>query len=1149
MSAWIIEATSSCPLDEAEVRRLAEALRGEDIEAVVIAFLHAYVNPGHEERAAAIFRDVGASWEVVTSSSVSREYYEFERTSTAVVQGYLQPLVARYAKGLERRLGERRFSAPAFVMQSNGGLAPLSHLARSAARIVRSGPAAGVMAAARLAGRAGFENVITGDMGGTSYDVAVVMGGAPRVAEMTELDFRIPLRLPMIDVHTIGAGGGSIAFLDRGGILQVGPRSAGALPGPVCFGRGGTEPTVTDANAVLARINPAHPIGMKHLARLDVAGARSAMDRLGRSIGLSIEATAEAILTIINQRMAGRTRLLSVEQGHDPRDFALVMFGGAGPLHGAAIMREVGVRTMLIPPHPGVLCALGCAIADVRHDLSRTIERPVAGLDIGWVHEVLGAQRQEGLARLGESGVAFERVEVAHAADMSYQGQIHALRVPIEAGLGSGGDGRGLRGRLPARVRQHARGHSDDAGRPEIDRARRARRRPGGATGGPLAAARCADVKATRLFRQLAGHGDLWPRTAFPGCGRRWPRDHRAGRHHQRDRARHARARRRTLQHSRRDPLMDITAPVDPVTLAVVRGALEQIADEMDLHLIHAAISPIISETNDCAHGLFKPETGETIAQGGYGLPQFLANMQFSVQTVIAAAREAGGFKPGDVWILNDPYTSGTHLNDVVLVAPYFIGDRLFALFANTGHWMDMGGSVPGGWAPRATEIHQEGIIIPPLRLYDAGAYNAPLVRMITANSRLPRQIEGDLAAMVNVFTVGRRGLDALIAKYGAATLSACIDEMMQRSEAQMRSYIAEIPDGTYRITDYFDNDGVEDTRLTVAFALTVTGSDLFCDFTGTSPAAKGPMNIADSTTKSLCFVALKHIFPDVPVNGGAFRPIRFTIPKGCILAAAYPSPVGGTTDVIQRVIDVMFGALAQAIPALTPAAPFGTTGVATVSGHHPETGIYYVAVYPYPGGYGASAGSDGLINGTPPGSMAKFMSIEASEHRYPLRFEYYAIREGSGGAGRHRGGCGTTYGMTALADCLVSILGDRVDHPPFGVHGGASAAPNHVHLVTGGREWIPPFRSKLEKQPLRAGDSLHLASPGGGGFDRALARSADEVEQDLNQGLVDRVAAELVYGVVVEHTRILAGRPSYRLDRDATARRRQALRHSGLSD
>ncbi|MES2492100.1 MAG: hydantoinase B/oxoprolinase family protein [Pseudomonadota bacterium] len=575
---------------------------------------------------------------------------------------------------------------------------------------------------------------------------------------------------------------------------------------------------------------------------------------------------------------------------------------------------------------------------------------------------------------------------------------------------------------------------------------------------------------------------------------------------------------------------------VDPVTLAVVRGALEQITDEMDLHLIRAAISPIISETNDCAHGLYDAETGETIAQGGFGLPLFLASMQWTVQRVIAVANAQGGFKEGDLWFLNDPYISGTHLNDVVLVKPVFIEGELFGLFANTGHWMDMGGSTPGGWAPSATEIHQEGMLIPPLKLFDEGRYNAPLIRLITANVRLPQQLEGDLAAMINVFDVGRRGLEGLIAKYGRDTLRACITEMLDRSEREMRSYIAEIPDGTYRIEDWFDNDGVDDLPLKVVLAITVKGTDLHFDFTGTAAAARGPMNISDSTTFSMCLVALKHIFPDVPVNGGAFRPARFTIPKPSILAAAYPSAVGGTTDVTQRVVDVVFGALAQAIPELVPAAPFGTTGVATVSGRRPDSGAYYVAVYPYPGGYGASRASDGLVNGTPPGSMAKFMSIEMSEHRYPVRFDHYAIREDSGGSGYHRGGCGTAYGITALSDCLVTILGDRVDHVPFGVHGGGPAAPNSVSLTTGGKNWIPPMRSKAERVPLAAGDSVWLASPGGGGFGDPRMRDVSAVEEDLNAGLISVETAKRDYDVIVAGGAPTAGRVRYTVARRGRA-------------
>ena len=266
---------------------------------------------------------------------------------------------------------------------------------------------------------------------------------------------------------------------------------------------------------------------------------------------------------------------------------------------------------------------------------------------------------------------------------------------------------------------------------------------------------------------------------------------------------------------------------MDAVTLAVVRGSLEQIADEMDLHLIHAAISPIISETNDCANGIFHPTTGETIAQGRYGLPVFLAYMQFTVQSLIKVANAEGGFKPGDMWILHDPYFGGSHLQDVQLIAPVFVEGELFAIMATTGHWMDIGGNAPGGWAPRATEVHQEGIIIPPVKLYEAGRLNTALVAMFRANVRLPNEIAGDLAAMSNVFSVGTRGVEALVKRYGRDVLSECLNEMIVYSERQMRSYIAELPDGTYSYEDFMDNDGIIDTPLRVRVAITVKGDQM----------------------------------------------------------------------------------------------------------------------------------------------------------------------------------------------------------------------------------------------------------------------------------------------------------------------------------
>jgi N-methylhydantoinase A len=421
------------PLAEDEVRKLADVLKAQDVEAVVISLMHSYANPAHEDRIAALLREANDGWEIVTSTGVIREYYEFERTSTAAVQGYLQPLVSRYAKNLQRKLKDWGFSRDVLIMQSNGGLSPLSELGRRSAYIVRSGPAAGVIAAAGLAKQAGFDKIITADMGGTSFDVAVVINSEPRVAEKTDLDFRVPLRLPMIDVHTIGAGGGSIASIDRGGILEVGPRSAGSVPGPICYRRGGTEPTVTDANLVLGRIAVDSPIGGKGKIALDLEGARTAFAKLGKALGLDVEQAAEAVLAVVNLRMAGRIRLISIEQGLDPREFAMVAFGGAGPMHGAALIREVGIRTELVPPYPGVLCAMGCAIADIRYDYSQTFERRLDRADIGQIHEVLKRQRAEGEAQLRKADAPHSSVQVTHYADMAYAGQIHALRVPIEA--------------------------------------------------------------------------------------------------------------------------------------------------------------------------------------------------------------------------------------------------------------------------------------------------------------------------------------------------------------------------------------------------------------------------------------------------------------------------------------------------------------------------------------------------------------------------------------------------------------------------------------------------------------------------------------------------------------------------------------------
>jgi N-methylhydantoinase B len=578
---------------------------------------------------------------------------------------------------------------------------------------------------------------------------------------------------------------------------------------------------------------------------------------------------------------------------------------------------------------------------------------------------------------------------------------------------------------------------------------------------------------------------------------------------------------------------------IDPITLSVVRSSLEQICNEMDQHLIRSSMSPIISETNDCAHGIYDPRNGETIAQGVVGLPVFLANMQFAVQAVLAEATAQGGFAPGEVWILNDVYRGGTHLNDVNLVAPVFVDGELFALIASTGHWMDIGGGAPGGWNPDATEIHQEGIVIPPVRLWQGGERNDALIDTIMANVRLPREMLGDLVAMSSAVQMGERRLRDLVDRHGRATLTECLGELIERSERQMRSHIADIPDGTYRYADTLDNDGVVDEPLRIEVAITVSGDTMVIDFDGSSPAARGPLNLAAISTVSVCYVALKHIFPDVPINGGTFRPAEVRIPDGTVIAAQYPSPTSGYLEVGNRVLDVMFGALAQAIPERVPAAPFGTIGVVTVGGVHPDTGRFFVGVFPYPGGYGATPDGDGLVNGTPPISMANFVALEASEHRYPLMFEYFALRENTGGAGRYRGGDGTTYRIRPWAPLVVSVMGDRADSAPFGLDGGGPAEPNEVVVHVDGVDITPPMRTKLAKQPLGPGDWLTVASPGGGGHGDPLTRPLEDVDRDLNLGYITAESAETDFGVVIAERWTVGGHARFSLDPQRSAQRR----------
>jgi N-methylhydantoinase B len=566
---------------------------------------------------------------------------------------------------------------------------------------------------------------------------------------------------------------------------------------------------------------------------------------------------------------------------------------------------------------------------------------------------------------------------------------------------------------------------------------------------------------------------------------------------------------------------------IDAVTLAVLNGRLEQIADEMDATLFRAAFNPIIAEAHDASHGLYHADSGETLVQGKSGLPIFVGAMSFAVKAVIDKAQ--GEFADGDVYIFNDAYDGGTHLNDFKLVRPFFRHGKLFCHLASVGHWHDIGGNVPGNYNPAATECFQEAVLVPPVKLYAAGQLRSDVVDILRANSRQPNSLYGDMNGQVNALALGARRLNELLDEYGDAQVLAAMAELRARAVKLMRANIAELPPGRYHYTDWLDNDGASDTPLAIALDLHIERNRLTLDFSRSAKACLGPVNIARSTTVAACYVALKHIFPDVPANAGVLDPVQVIIPEDSMLAVRAPRPVGGYTETILRIIDVIFGALAKAAPTRVNGMAYGTINALSLAGYRSDPkrrGQRWVMFSFFGGGHGGHPLGDGLNHGNAPISTATIPPCEILEAAYPVMFTQWALRPDSGGDGMHRGGLGAIYEIELLENAAEAfIFAERGKFAPAGVAGGKPAAKNvfrwRSRLAStahdtkaaksgtgskGGKAgvWhVPPGISKMVGIKLQRGDRVRIESPGGGGYGLPSRRSAAARAQDLRLGYV----------------------------------------------
>jgi N-methylhydantoinase B len=553
---------------------------------------------------------------------------------------------------------------------------------------------------------------------------------------------------------------------------------------------------------------------------------------------------------------------------------------------------------------------------------------------------------------------------------------------------------------------------------------------------------------------------------------------------------------------------------IDPITLSVLAGRMEQIADEMDATLFRAAFNPIIAEAHDASHGLYHAVSGDTLVQGKSGLPIFVGVMSFAVKAVIEKAAKDGDLQDGDIYIFNDAHIGGTHLSDMRLVRPYYHAGQLFCYLASVGHWHDVGGAVPGNYNPAATDVFQEAFNLPPVKLARAGKVNQDIIDILMRNTRLPQSAMGDLNGQLGALDLGVKRMDELLDEYGGATITAALEALGHRAEALMRSELTELPDGRWEAEDYLDNDGINDEPLKIKIALEIKNDTMLLDFTGSAPQCAGPVNIALPTAVATAYVAIKHVFPALPANAGVMRPIEVVVPEDSLLAAKFPAPTGGYTETILRMIDVVFSAFSQAAPERVVANAYGTINALSIAGKR-NNGQPWVMFSFYGGGHGGSIETDGLNHGNAPISTATIPPMEILEAAYPVMFRTWALRPDSAGAGAHRGGLGAIYEIEVLEEngAEAFLFGERGSFAPKGIAGGGDAALNVFQYEQDDGWHSPPLTSKMRGINLKAGQAVRLQTPGGGGYGKADERSHAAIARDVARGLVSDVEADAVYG------------------------------------
>jgi 5-oxoprolinase (ATP-hydrolysing) len=1145
-------------LDEDEVRERVRQLRDAGVEAVAVCLLHSYLNPAHEQRIRDIVLEEFPDAYLSVSHEVLPLYREFERFSTVALNAYVGPKVSRYISRFADAVADEGFKHGVQLMQSSGGMATIESAAQRPVNLLMSGPVAGLLGGIWAGRMAGHENVVTLDMGGTSADIGVAAGGKLRMRHL--LDTKVgdyQAMVPMVDIDTIGAGGGSVAYVDEGGVFRVGPESAGADPGPACYGRGGTAPTSTDAQLLLGRLRPERGLLGGDML-LDLELARGAMGRVADQLGMSLEEAALGALQIQKFGMTQAIELNSVRRGYDPRDFTLVPGGGAGGLFACDIAMELEIPRVLVPAHPGIIAATGLLTTDLQHEYVATERHSLKTLDRERLETRFAELTAQALAQLDADEVPEERRLIRRLADCRYAGQGYEVRFEAPAGAIDEQWVEELAERFHRaheaeygqrfdaaieviNVRVVGIGRVDELSWSELEqgdgdpsRAKTMEREVVFDVDG--AVERCPtpfyEREALRAGDRIPGPAviEQYDSTTVVPPGLEAVID-RWGNIEIDCRARIAAA--ASTGAARAEAL------ATPILMRVIGGAFSAIAKEMAGVLYRMSYSSIIRESEDLGAGLFDKD-GNELAESD-STPMFMGAMPKIVKGVIGLLGD--DIHEGDIILHNDPYLGATHSPDAAIVIPIFFEGELVGFSGASAHLLDIGGAYPG-LAIDLTDNWSEGNIYRAVKLSEKGVRQHALFKHILENTRTPTHNKGDLEAMIAACELAKTRYLELLGRYGSEAVLGAAADWVAYSERMLRQEIAKVPDGRYETeVGWLDDDGVNrGQKLPVKVAVEVQGDELTIDLTGSSDEVPTGFNCPyEGTTLSAMSFIARMIFLDevafpvfVPQNEGMLEPVNVVAPKGSIFNPNYPRACFARFCQVQRAVDLVLRALAPVVPDKITAGNSAHLHFISYSGFNAEEGEYWVYLEVDEGSYGGRPDKDGLDSVDCLIANTRNNPIEELEWRFPMRTERYELRDEPCAAGQYRGGIGMVRVNRFLEDTIVTCEGERHESdPPWGIFGGHEGTLASL-TRNPGQPSAEAWHSKVTAQRLKAGDCIEIKVPNSGGYGDPLKRDPRKVLEDVLDGFTTIELAERDYGVVIDAATMT-------LDEQATTERRSS--------